>query len=237
MSTFLQLCSDTRRECKINGSGPTSVLAQTGELERVVAWVKNAYIDLQNEQPNWRWLRSEFTVQTVANDDTYAFGDCTDSIASATISRFARWWDEEFQIFLTSAGIATRHSIPFVRWEDHRRAWHTGSQNATYPSEVSIDPRDNLRLGAKPDAIYTLTGEYQKGPQILAADGDTPEMPSRFHQLIVAMAMRRYAAAYAAPEIDVAADRIENGDGRRVGLRLMLEVDQLPEPRWAEPLC
>jgi hypothetical protein len=209
------------------------VLNQTGELERVVAWVKNAYVDLQNQQPNWRWMRSEFSVQTVANVDSYAYdaAGVIDSISAAAIDRFARWWDEEFQIYLTSAGIGGRHYLPYNSWDLHRQVWHTGSPNAGYPSEVSIDPRDKLRLGAKPDAVYTLTGEYQKSPQILAADADVPEMPGRFHQIIVTRAMRRYAAFHAAPEVDVAADRIEGP------LVLALEIDQLPQPRYGDALC
>lgn len=231
MSTYLQLCVDVRRECGIAGSGPTAVTNQTGELARIVSWVKNAWIEIQNEQPNWRWMRSNFTVQTVADDDTYAYTDVTDSIASATIDRFARWWTEEFQIYLTSAGIGTRHYIPYQRWEDHRQVWHTGSQNASYPIEVSIDPQNRLRLGPKPDAVYTLTGEYQKSAQVLAADEDEPELPTRYHQIIVAAAMKKYAAFHAAPEVWAEADRIEKLH------RSSLEIDQLPPPRFASALA
>lgn len=233
MSDFLALCKDLRRECRIPGSGPTAVTNQVGQMADVVEWVKKAYTRLQQEQPNWRWLRGNFTLQTIADTDKYAFdhANLTDADTGVAISRWAKWWTEEFQIYLTSAGIGTRRYIPYVRWELHRQVWHTGNPNASNPSEVSIDPQNRLRLGAKPDGIYTLTGEYQKGPQILAADGDVPEMPSRFHDLIVAMAMKSYAASEAAPEVFAEANRIE------AYYRPLLQVDQMPVPRFDGPLA
>lgn len=231
MSTYLELCQDTARECAVAGSGPAAVTNQTGELARIVRWVRDAYKELQASEPNWRWLRSEFTFQTVADDDQYAYADVTDSIASATISRFDRWWTEEVQIYLTSAGIGGRHHIPFMRWERFRRVWLTGNPGSQYPSCFSIDPRDNLRLGGKPAAVYTVTGEYQKSPQILAADDDEPEMPAKYHGIIMARAMQKYAAYHGAPEVDVAAERIIDE------LTPDLRTNQLPEPRLGPPLA
>lgn len=229
--TYIELCQALRRECGVAGSGPAAVTNQTGELERLVYWIKDGYTELQMEEPNWRWLRSEFTFQTVAGDDSYAYSDMTDSVASATIDRFDRFWTEEVQIYLTSGGMGGRHHIQFSRWETFRRIWLTGSQGNQYPSCFSIDPRNNFRLGGPPAAIYTVTGEYQKSPQVLAASSDTPEMPDKFHALIVARGMEKYAAFHAAPEVDAAAQRIID--------RLMpeLRANQLPEPRLGPPLA
>lgn len=233
MSTFLELANDVRRECRIAGTGPITVLNQVGQLERVVNWVKNVWTDLQNERTDWRWMRSDFSLQTVSGTDTYAFdaAGMTDSIDSAEISRFGRWWTEEFQVYLTSAGIGTRHSIPYIRWEDWRAMWLTGSVTSSYPAQASIDPRNKLRLGPAPNDIYTFTGEYQKSAQILAADDDVPEMPTQYHQIIVARAMKRYAGNNAAPEIWAYADDIEKP------LVAALYADQIPEPRFGGPLC
>lgn len=229
--TYLELCQALRRECAVGGSGPAAVTNQTGELERLVNWIKDAYVEIQMEEPNWRWLRSEFTFQTSADDDTYAYGDVNDAFTGSAITRFDRWWTEEVQIYLTSAGMSGRHHIPFSRWENFRRVWLTGDHDSQYPSCFSIDPRDNFRLGGKPNDAYTVTGEYQKSPQELSADDDEPEMPAKFHTLIVARAMEKYAAYHAAPEVDAAAQRIID--------RLMpeLRANQLPEPRLGNALA
>ena len=230
MATFLSGCQDLRRECGISGTGPSTVVGQTGELLRVVNWYRQAYVELQNEK-NWLWLRSQFTVATVASDGSYAYGDCTDTIASAVISRFKAWYPHEFKIYLTSAGVGTETELSFVDWDIFKRCWLVGTQNDGYPSDVSIDPQRNIRLGAKPNAVYTLTGDYQKSAQVLAADADVPEMPEDFHNLIVTGAMKKYAAYSGAPDVWASA-RAEHSRMRR-----QLELNQLPPPRFGAALA
>ena len=95
---------------------------------------------------------------------------------------------------------------------------------------MTIDPQRNLILGPKPDAAYTITGEYQMSAQVLAADGDTPEMPSDYHQLIVYSAMKKYGGFHSAPE--VSARGITEGNA----LMRQLESNQRPEVTLAGPL-
>lgn len=230
--TYLELCSRLRQECGVSGVGPIAVLNQTGEYKRLVDWISQAYVDIQNRhRGSWRWLRSEYTVATVASDDEYAYSDCTDTIASATISRFARWIPGTELIYLTSAGVGTQGPLSWVDWDDFKQVYKMGSQNNGYPAWVTIDPRNKLRLGPKPDAVYTVTGDYMKSPQVLAADSTTPEMPDSFHMLIVYEAMKKYAAYESAPEVWSAA--------KSEYARMMrdLEVDQLPPPEFGNALC
>ena len=92
MSTFLQLAGILRQEVGIDGTGPSTTLLQTGELKNVVDWTSSAYNEIQNKHSTWRWLRSQFTVNTVSGTDSYAPGVCTDSRLAGVITRFARWW-------------------------------------------------------------------------------------------------------------------------------------------------
>jgi hypothetical protein len=231
VSTYLQLAVDLRRECGIAGTGPTGVTNQTGELARVVEWVAQSYTEIQNSKPNWRWLRSEFTLPTVASDDDYIYSDCTDTIDTATITRFRRWYPHEFRIYLTSAGVGTERWLNYQAWDAFRRSYKIATQNAGSPSVVTIDPRNHIRLGPKPDAIYTVTGDYQKSAQILAADADVPEMPEDYHMLIVSYAMWKYASNVAAPEVWTHAKT----EARRMYNDLVR--DQAPEPCFAPPLA
>lgn len=234
MSTYLQLCQDLRRELLIPGTGPATVASNTGQLDRLVHWIRDAYTELQNEQPNWRWMRGNFQILTTLGVPQYAFSDSgvTDADTATVISRFRRWWVEDHTtlIYLQTDGTGTRHAIPFLPWDTHRITWLLGNQPNGYPSQVSVDPQDRLRLGAFPSGVYVVQGEYQKGPQLLTADADVPEIPSRYHPMIVAMAMRKYAAAMAAPEVYAQARDIE------MTHRSSLETDQLPPPRFAPPL-
>lgn len=236
MSTYLQLCVDARQECRVAGTGPTAVTGQTGRLKDIVDWVAQAYTEIQERHGNWRWLRSTWTVNTVASDDTYAYGDCTDSRLSATITRLGNWLLESdggpnVTSYLASSGVGGEGYLVFLPWDSFRSIYKRGTQTNGQPAHITIDPQNNLVLGPKPDGIYTVSGEYQMSGQSLAADGDTPEMPSRFHRTIVYRAMEKYGAANGAAEVF--------NRGGFEGARMMraLELDQLPRMTFGGPLA
>ncbi len=238
MSTFLELAAKLRQNIRANGTGPTTVALQTGELKRIVDWVSDAYFDLQNKNPNWRWLRSTFTFNTVASTDSYAYGSVTDSRLNAVISRFARWitHDDEgcpiMKAYLTSAGVGGEQWLKYVPWAEFRAFYKFGSQQTVTgpPDFFTISPQEKLFLGPNPDAIYTVSGEYQMSPQRLAIDADEPEMPARFHDLIMYLAMEKAATD------GVAIERMERATTEGGRLMRALEFSQLPEISMAGPL-
>lgn len=234
--TYLTLCVEARQECRVSGTGPAAVTGQAGTLKRIVDWVAQAYTEIQERREDWRWLRSTFTVDTVADTDTYAYGDCTDSRLSATITRFRRWWledgdDSNVTLYLTSGGVGGEAYLTPISWSDFRARYKRGTQTNSQPVHIAIDPQNNLVLGPKPDAIYTLNGEYQMGPQTLAADDDVPEMPARFHRLIVCRAMEKYGASENALEV------FQRGGLEGDHLERRLELGQLPGVTLAGPLA
>lgn len=241
MSTYLVLCQETARECDVAGAAasavPTAVTGQVGELKRIVEWVKQAWTELQNRHPNWRWMRSTFSVNTVSGDDTYAGTDCTDSRLSTTIDRFARWIpvdDEGYsnvKCYLSSSGVGTEGWLRFLPWTTFRSIYKVGTQNNGYPAHFTIDPQDNLVLGPKPDGVYVVTGEYQMSAQTLSANGTTPEMPAQFHQLVVYLAMQKYGFFEPAPEV------LKRGVAEGKRLMRQLEANQLPSIGFAGPLA
>ena len=234
MATYLTGCQDLRRECEVGGTGPSAVTGQTGILARLVAWYANAYKDIQRRHQNWRWMRVGFTLSTSSGDDSYAYTDCTDDLTSVAIARFSRWWADDvgdpWKIYLTSAGVSTERYLIFLQWNYFKQIYKIGSQTNGYPAHVSIDPQNNIRLGPKPDGTYTVSGDYQRGVQALAADGDTPDFPSDYHDLIVYYAMEKYGRNAIAPE---ALERALTEGGR---LMRSLELNQLHAVELAGPL-
>lgn len=231
MSTYIQLVQDLHREAGISGNTPTSVVGATGETLRLANWIKAEWNKIQNRHPNWRWMRKSFTLQTVASDDTYSYSDCTDDATSSAITRFSHFLPDGFKIYLTSSGVGTQGWLTYINWDDFKQIFKIGSQNPSYPTFVAFDPDNNIVLGAKPDGIYTVTGDYQRSPQILSADSDTPEMPSQYHDLIMLGALRRYAAYESAPEV------YGEAQAQYSDLMKRLDANQLPEPRFAAPLA
>lgn len=193
---FLQVCQRVFQECAVSGT-LSSVAGVSGELKRIVDWTANAHNDICTRHSNWRFLRSSFTVNTAAADGVYLPEDCTDSrLAEAmTADGFDYWREDTFRIYLTSAGVATQAWLPVTRdWDIFRDRWLFGSPGSMRPSTFAIRPDDDaFVLGATPDAIYTITGDYQRVAALPSADADELAMPARFHMAVVWMAVRSYA--------------------------------------------
>lgn len=222
MSTYLQLCTYLRQETTDSGAGPSAVTGNTGELARIVRWIEQEYTELQQEK-EWRWLRKSFTVSATSGDGAYEYGDCTDTVTSAVISRFSSWYPNSFKCYLTSGGVGGEYALRWLPWDDFRRIYRYGTQTNAPPYHVSEDPTQAFVLGPIPDATYTVSGDYQKGPQILAADGDIPEMPTRYHMLIVYEALLKYGFHSAAPEA------LQRAVAESARLKSALRRDQLPK--------
>ena len=218
-------------------TAPSTVVSQAAEIDRAVNWVKQAWTEIQNRYPDWRWMRSTFSVNTPSGDDTYAGTDCTDTRLSAAVSRFSRWWphDEDghdnVTFYLTATGVSAEAYLIFLPWSVFRDRYKKGTQTNAPPIHFTIDPQNNLVLGPKPDAIYTVLGEYQRSAQTLSADADEPECPSRFHSVIWLEGLKKYAAYKNAPEA------MSRGisDGNKV--MRQLEADQRPEMKTGRPLA
>lgn len=234
--TFLELARALRQETETAGAAaaPSTVVAQTGELKRLCDWIIAAWQDLQNAKTQWRWMRRPFTFNTVANDDSYAYTDVTDVDATGVITRFSHWWAHDecdpYLAYLSSGGVAGQYRLIYLPWEQFKWQYRFGTQNATQPIHVSVDHSNNLVLGPKPDAVYVVTGDFQRSMQTLALDADIPEMPVAYHMLIVYRAMEKYGANSVAAEIFA---RAQLEVARLMGA---LEDNQLPMMSLAGPL-
>lgn len=224
MSTFLELCQSMRQEAGISGSGPSAVTGQTGMLKKVVDWVALAWLDIQDSRSDWLWMNQEFTFQTIASTGNY-------TAASLSITDFGEWERDSFRIYLTSGGVAGESELQWIDYDTWRSVYGIGTQTESEPHCFTIKPNKSIQLAPIPDGIYTVSGDYRQASVTLAANGDTPGMPSRFHRLIVYKALMYYGANEGAPE--VYADAQEK---YRV-LRNALIRDQTPELIYgAEPL-
>lgn len=205
MSTFLTGVQDLATECGLK-SYPTSVTSQVGEFARLVTWYKDAWIEIQN-RTNWKWLRHEFTLNTVADDGIYSYSDCTDSETSSAITRFDSWrftdQNDPPKIYLQSTGVGGERWLTYTPWDWFKSIYLIGSQttNTGAPAHISVDPLYRIHIGPVPDAVYVITGDYYLSPQILSAGSDTPEMPTHFHKLIVYEAMKQYGYHEVAQEV------------------------------------
>lgn len=228
---YLQLAQRLRQELDLSGTGPEAVTGQTGQLQNVVTWTDAAWQAIQNMHGGrWRWLRGTFTLATVADDDTYAYGDATDDSTGSAIMRFNAWRLSDRlnppKIYLASAGVGTQKWLRYIGWDRFNAIYKIGSPASGYPSHITVDPNDNLVLGPKPNGIYTVQGEFWRGPQTLSANADEPECPSQFHLAIVWYALKYYGYQQASPEALAQADAMLDDT---LG---PLELNQAEAMRW-----
>jgi hypothetical protein len=227
MATFLELVKDlARQDGSISPVSITSVENQTGRPEKMVNFIQKAYTNIQNSRRDWGWLTEEFTATLIPGTPVY-------TAASFNLTRWSNWvedtasdWYLPMSLRDPPIGLSDEGEIEQVRYEYYRHRWMRGDQSDMYwnrPIEWAITPKKELAFGPWPDDAYVIRGQYQKGPQLLVANADVPEMPARFHDLIVWEALRLLLVH------DGAYQESQFPTQEMATLRHELEIDQLPE--------
>lgn len=219
MATFLQLCQSVARDSgTVSGTQPTSVTGQTGRLAKIVQFTAEAWTSIQNRRNAWNWMRAEFSGVTIANTAEY-------TAAAWDITDLAEWITDDGSITLhdQAAGVADEGEIEVIGWDRYRRLYGRGSQTAARPIACAVKPGNGaFLLGPAPDGLYVVRGEYRTAPQVLAANGDTPNLPLRFHDIIKWRALQLLA------EFDEAPTAMATAGMNFARLLGDLERDQLP---------
>lgn len=217
MATFLQLCQRVAQESgTVSGTQPSTVVGQTGRLGSIVQWVAAAYSDIQNHRKTWLWMQGEFEASLTIAKQRYAGSD----FALTRVAEF----DRGLFLYDASKGVSDEGPLTYMQWRDFFNNCLTGANRAISgkPVYTSFDPSGSIALWPTPDKAYKLHGQYRDTPQTLAADADVPEMPVRFHDIIIWKALIKLS------QFDEAMTQypLWNVEYRR--LLSELEHDQLP---------
>lgn len=222
---FLQLCQDTYREGGLSGQ-ITSTQNQNGEALRVVNWVKNAYLEIMNDQGLvWKFLRKNVAVQLTAGQGTYTFDDF--NLPGGV------QWDTRSMRVAMNANLSDETFLAHMRFPQFRDYWLFSSRRDTKsrPLNASVDDDTNLRIAPIPDQNYWLVMQYELMGAQFSDDLDESLLPERYDNAIMWRALRHYGMFEAAPEVVARADM-----GYREAMQ-QLWGDQAPEVIIGEPLC
>lgn len=225
---YLELCQKVARESgTISGVSPSTVISQTGRLLKVVNWTADAWTWVQNEHIAWRWMRSRFSWDCSIGTRRY-------TPAAVNLTDFGRWLTDDLcrssldaisyypvTLYLTATGVSDEGAIREIDYSLWRHRYDRGTQDNARPVSYAISPANEFCLGGSPDYIYTVQGEYFIAPVLLAANADTPAMPSQFHDAIVWRALELLAEFDEAP-LAIAAARY-----KRLSVMAALENSQL----------
>lgn len=224
MATFLQLAQRLRQECAGSGTGPAAVTGQTGELKRIVDWIATADEDIQRRHNAWKFMVGSFTLNTVADDNSYAAADCV-----VPVTNLRDWKKDSFKIYLLSAGVASETALDYIDYQSWYELYNTGPQTSQQPRHFSIGNDLSLKLGPAPNAVYRISGEYAKSVTTLSANADVPVYPGEYHLLAVYRAMMKYGRYTGATEV------YQDGQNEYRRMLGQMEISQLPELLMAGP--
>lgn len=195
MKTFLQICQDVVRESGISGNGPVTVTATSPVLEyRIIRWVKQAWLDIQEHRDFWPWREVDVDVTLEANKQIYTPDDLS-------LTNIARWRLDAAVLSVGTTDMRYLQGVPYNFWLKNYRVT---SDLATEPSVVTARPLDNaLIFHHIPAQEYTVRIQYQKTPQELVANTDVPELPTggQWSDIIQWKALMYYGFYDNAPEI------------------------------------
>lgn len=204
--TYLELCQALRDECSVAGVGPDRVTGQTGTYGRLINWVRQAYVEIQNHYINWKFLHRWFV-----HDKEALLRAFVDDPNAHTIQP-----PEDLNVWVLESFKLDGQPIPAAEYHD--RTFADRDQPCVVVMPDNSLHIQNLEEGVFPD----LRGSYYCKPQVLTADNDVPWMPQQFHYLIVYRAMMMYGTYDNALEIK--AGGIEGWQS----MMPVLEANQIP---------
>ncbi len=190
---YLSLCkavaSDAGTIAGFNSIG--SVNALSGRAAQLVGWVRDAWIDIQNERNDWIWMRRRFgPAALVVGKNDYTASDLG-------VDRLGVWLGDRpnyrtFTIYDPAPERGPAHESPMtqISYDAWMERWGRGVHDRQQPREWTVSPTRAILVGPTPDKSYVMFGEYRAAPQILTLDNDVPEMPDTYHRVIIPRAIR-----------------------------------------------
>ncbi len=216
---YLQLVQRVHRESGRSTAAPTSVTGANERHARLFDWVADAWRNLQIER-EWRWMRTTLDVALTVGQQTY-------TAAGLGAIRFGRWRldDDTYNPYLYISGFPnTLWPMQYHQLDEFRALYVYRTWGNSTPVAWTFDESNQLLVGPQPAIAYMLRQEFWLEPSELAADADTPDMPDRFHMLLVWRALQEVAKFDAAPEVLARAEK-NHSDLRT---RILLDQARLP---------
>lgn len=177
--TFLELCQAVRAEAGIQGSGPSTVVGQTGMYGRIVDWVGEAYAEILKMHP-WSFLWTRVTPELTSAQAAYTGADFDPAITDLG------------RIYSGSMKDLTTTNTPKIYFRD----WSILDAQAAAsgpPRYFTRRPDDAIIFYPTPDAVYEVQFDYLKDGHTLVDNTDTPLIPdATLHKIIVYKALDYY---------------------------------------------
>ena len=181
----------------------TTAANSRGRIRTIVEFVREAWLEIQNEASQWRFLTRALpdTATLVAGIPAVT----AESLIPSEVDLWAQWllgsgatrtvplsvWP--LATTETPENRSAERDLDILGWNDFRQSYRVGVQAETptmgQPRVVAIDPQDRLQFWPHPDQDYRLAGTYRRLPQELVADETIPIILPNHHMVIVRAAL------------------------------------------------
>lgn len=206
MATYLEIVQDFVREVGVGGgTGPSSVANQTGEMGRVVQFVRDAHRYICDLWPDWDFLWSEYqgnttTTQAAAGSTVIVRASATGGGGSGgqLPSNIREYVTDSFQVQDGDSWVP----VKYLRWQEFRPRFKVGkvAPASVKPTHWTVLPNRNIELSAPIGGVYSYRFNYYRRSTDLSENSSEieREIPAR---LVLARAKIIYAERENAPEI------------------------------------
>lgn len=216
---FLQIVQRVHRKCRVSGTTPASTAGtQSAEVARLIDWTNEAWMDIQNSERDWKWMRKSVSFQTEQGKAEY-------TIDQTGAQNLGNWFLDTFRVYRTADGLIGENRLFARDYEWWREVHQFGSarNSVTIPVHVAELPNHGIGLGPAPLGGLTVTGDYYQRATELAGNDAVPGMPSQFHMAIVYRAMMFYGMSESAQEV------FNEGESEFARILGALELRELPD--------
>ncbi len=211
---FLSLCRRLRQETGITNTGPSNVTSQTGDLQRIVDWVSEAWLRLQARRDDWAWMWREGTLSVTSGTKIYSLASTVKTLDVNTLY----------------LGVGSdRYAVTVMDYTDLRDSYR--NTEVRRPSYAAVRPDGDIEFDSVPDQDYTLTFEYFAKPARMTTNIEAPTIDDEYHMIIVWSALMEYAMFDEAPEL------YQKGKSNYDTLLAELESNTLPQLEFAGPVA
>lgn len=213
---FLALCKRLRQESGYSGSGPSSVTNQTGESKRVVDWINDAWMDIQNLRSDWRFMLEPFSVSLSIGETVSLPADCKSLL-------------EESVVITRADGSKLFPDV--ITPEDMRLMKRLRNDPASYPQYISVDSAGLMTVHPACSETVTISGDYYVVPSEMNENTDIPRMPSEHHMAIVWKALMESGA------FDESSNTWQRANNRFTSALSSMNGTELPEITVGGPIA
>lgn len=217
----LQLVQRVHQESGLSTTAPVATLNQSGMSAKLVNFVDEAWEEIQNSETTWRFANASTGGSLISGTDTYnpvsAWG------IAAEPARWIQDWRAAY-VYRTADGLGSRQFLTYLPWEQFR-GMNIPVVSGT-PIYWTVQPDGDVQYFPRPNvAGLASVHEFYAANQMLAADGDIPRCPVKFHLAIAWCAVKLYCGhdnaaelyGHAAKQADQYMDRMRASELPQMG--------------------